>query len=345
MSKTISIRLAGQSGRKAGGQRRHDMRDPQHVPAYVDRDKGADNSVIIAPPEPSALRDEIAKHRAAAGQQKLRADARISYSGIITFGTEAQPIISSLPKSEQDALYQQVAERIAERADRDLIGLVVHRDEAAPHAHFTLRGYKLGADGKEQPLRLGKKDTAELQDIAAAEVASLGIERGKPKAQRIADGEDRSTYIHRSVKQLHEDLPREIEAAQDRWAGIQEEIDEAIAPDLGPDVQMDRPQIRQVQVKTGWFKSRLMDVVPSQEYEAFERVATAAAHRIADKQYQTRKEAEAAERRAQAAEQARQRLLKIPGVQPAVDIYMQQERERKERERNKGKDKDKGLER
>jgi Plasmid recombination enzyme. len=218
MTSTVSVRIAAMSTRRAGGQRRHDLRDPAHIPAYVDKDKLADNSVLLAAPEPASLRSEIAANRAAAGQQKLRDDARIAYSGIITWGTDAQLVIAAMPKAEQDKLYQDVAQHIAERADRDLLGLVVHRDEASPHAHFVLRGYKLDEAGKEQPLRLSKSDTADLQTVAGQVLSEhgLGITRGKPKAQRIQDGESRAQVIHRSVVELHRDLPKELDAARDK---------------------------------------------------------------------------------------------------------------------------------
>ena len=46
MSKTISVRVQPLTGRKAGGQRRHDMRDPAHVPDYVDQTRTDQNSKL-----------------------------------------------------------------------------------------------------------------------------------------------------------------------------------------------------------------------------------------------------------------------------------------------------------
>lgn len=213
MSKAISIRIQPHTGRQAGGQRRHDLRDPRHMPDYVDQSRTERNSVLIEPPDPASLRAEIAEHRAAAGQQKLRADARTSIAGIVTFGTEAQPVVEALTIEQQDALFRRVAERVSKEADRPLLGLVVHRDESAVHAHFTLRGYKF-EDGKEIAPRLGRKDLQRLQDAAAQEVAHLGIERGVSRAIREARGDDKAKVVHRSVKELHEALPREIEALE-----------------------------------------------------------------------------------------------------------------------------------
>jgi len=215
-SEAISVRTEPVSGRKAGGQRRHDLRDPAQTPDYVDRSRSHLNSVLIEPPDPTELRAEIAQHRAAAGQQKLRADAQTVVRGVITFGTDAQPKIEALTREEQDRLFQMVAIEIAHESGHPLIGLVVHRDESAIHAHYMLRGYRLDEQGREHPWRKTRAEMSRLQDIAAAvpEVKALGIKRGTPKAERIAKGEDRSKVIHRTVRQLHQDLPKELEQAR-----------------------------------------------------------------------------------------------------------------------------------
>ncbi len=215
-SEAISVRTEPVSGRKAGGQRRHDLRDPAQTPDYVDRSRSHLNSVLIEPPDPTELRAEIAQHRTAAGQQKLRADAQTVVRGVITFGTDAQPKIEALTREEQDRLFERVATEIARESGHPLIGLVVHRDESAIHAHYMLRGYRLDEQGKERPWRKTRAEMSRLQDIAAAvpEVKALGIKRGTPKAERIAKGEDRSKVIHRTVRQLHQDLPKELEQAR-----------------------------------------------------------------------------------------------------------------------------------
>jgi hypothetical protein len=216
MSKTISVRVAPMSGRASGGQRDHDLRNPKKTPDYVDQSKKHLNSVIIKTPRPSTIRDEIAANRLAAGQQKLRADASTTIAGIITFGTEAQATIQNLPKHAQDDLFKKVATRVARESKRDLLGLVVHRDESAIHAHFTLRGYRL-ENGREQAPRLTPTDLKRLQDVVAEEVRHLGIERGTPKAERLERGDDLSKIIHRSVAKLNADLPREIGALSEKY--------------------------------------------------------------------------------------------------------------------------------
>ncbi len=219
---TISVRVQPLTGRKGAGQRMHDLRDPKHIKDYVNHDKTKENSIIYTPPTMTELRAEIEQNRKSAGQQKLRTDAQTIISGIITFSIEAQKKIDALTKNQQDQLFKQVAKEIARESGHPLLSLVVHRDESAIHAHFMLRGYRKDLDGKEIPWRKSPADMKKLQDIAAnvPEVAVLGIKRGKPKFERIKDGEPASAHIHRSVKQLHEDLPHEIQTIRDNLKAL-----------------------------------------------------------------------------------------------------------------------------
>ena len=212
------------------GQRRHDLRIGSK-PAYVQADMSDKNSVIISPPIPSAVRDEMAAARAKNGQQKLSKGARIFVAGVISFGTEAQATIGKMPENEQersaqDAVILRIAERIARESGHPLIGLVVHRDESSVHAHFTLRGFR-SEGGKEIPWRFPPQFMSRLQDAAAEEVAHLGIERGKRKIDRIRDGEPKSKWVHRSVRALHDDLPKEIDALRTQIAALKEGIEKA----------------------------------------------------------------------------------------------------------------------
>jgi hypothetical protein len=139
----------------------------------------------------------------------MKSDEAVATSGIITFGTEAQPVIDAMDKETQNALFQKTAEQIAERLGTDLTGLVIHRDESAIHAHFQL--VAVARDGTPLSKVINRDTAKEMQDIAGRVFNDHGITRGTPKAERIARGEDASKTVHRSVKTLHKDLPKEIE--------------------------------------------------------------------------------------------------------------------------------------
>ncbi len=223
MSMTVSVRLSRKKPSRIPGQNRHDLRTGK-IPAYVDKNKTPRNSVIIAPQSPAQLRAICEERRAQRGLSRaLRRDAAVGMAGIVTFGTEAQAIIKALPTDRQDDLFLRASQAVAERLDTTVTGLVVHRDEAAPHAHFQLVGFS--KDGHPLSNNITPRVASELQDIVGDVFHELGITRGTPKVQRIARGDDLSKIIHRSVAQLHNDLPREIEAREKQVADIQAQIE------------------------------------------------------------------------------------------------------------------------
>jgi paraquat-inducible protein B len=216
-SLAVSVRIAHLDSSKAKGQRHHDTR--KRCPEYVDKERTEKNSTIVDPMMEAELRKQCEERRAQRSTKRaMKSNAAVATVGIITFGKGAQKIIEKLPIDEQNRLFSETAKRIAERLDTDLTGLIVHRDESAIHAHFQMLA--VAKDGR--PIsQIVKRDLAkELQDIAGQVYESYGIYRGTPKAERIARGEDASKTTHRSVKQLYEDMPKEL-------AAFDKKIDEA----------------------------------------------------------------------------------------------------------------------
>ena len=220
-SKAVSARLEP----SRSGQRAHDLRlGPQ--PEYVDETRSHLNRTIIEPLASAALRDEWQEVKDRIGKTgKIRSNQNLSYAGIITFGHEAQKIFERLPKERQDAAFLEVGQKIAERFNTRLTGMVFHGDETAPHAHFQLRG--IAENGTMLSQVVKRAALREVQDITARVMASHadGIERGKEKWVRIEEGEDFASTVNRSVQQLHEDLPAEIAAKEAKLAEVTAKLD------------------------------------------------------------------------------------------------------------------------
>lgn len=218
--KAVSTRLEP----SRSGQRAHDLRlGPQ--PEYVDAERSHLNRVLIEPLTNDALRDEWHEVKNRIGKKgKIRSNQNLSYAGIITFGHEAQGIFEGLTSEQQDAAFLEVGQKIAERFNTRLTGMVFHRDETAPHAHFQLRG--MADDGTMLSQVVKRGALREVQDITAEIMARYapGIERGKDKWVRIEEGEDFAATVNRSVKQLHEDLPAEIAAKEAELAEAQAKL-------------------------------------------------------------------------------------------------------------------------
>lgn len=186
--------------------------------------------MIITPRSGPELRREANQRRSARTTQRaMMSNACVGVNGIITFGHQAQPLFERLAPDAQDAAYREVAEAVASRLGTTLTGLVVHCDESAPHAHFQLVGYCLdgtpvSAVAKRGPLR-------DLQTFVGTIMGrhAPGIERGRSKVDRLKGGATPAEVVHRSVAELHDDLPYEIAALRAQVADLQVQIMDAEA--------------------------------------------------------------------------------------------------------------------
>jgi len=223
---SVSVRVETKSKSGAGGQRSHDLRIGDK-PNYVDRSRGHLNSTVIPYLTPQQLSKDCLDRRVARAQtqgakrqpRSMKRDATIMIAGIITFGKEAQLHIRNLPDEEQNELFRQTAELVAKELGTTVAGLVVHRDESAPHAHFQLPGY--GIDGSPISKKINLPMCSKIQDIGAKPFNKYKIYRGERVTERRERGDDYSKTIHRSVRQLHSDLPKELEAAREKVAEME----------------------------------------------------------------------------------------------------------------------------
>ena len=211
-SPSLSFRVSKVLDRAAiMGRRLHDMRIGRQ-PAYVDGSRSDQNTTL-------ALVDGYDKQGSAwsrffsreeqelAARRKQQSKTQKMWrSAILTFSKAAQELLTTPPDAEALAVFRDFARRHNVR----LLWSVGHRDESAAHYHAMFEN----VTGTGYALRLGVADLSAEQDIAAWHFRDLGINRGKSKRARIADGEDPSAFIHRSVRELHHDLPAELDAAR-----------------------------------------------------------------------------------------------------------------------------------
>ena len=215
MCSFVSVRIEPVDAQKYAGHTAEATR--RKIPSYVDHDKLDKN--VTTKPEISAdeLRTYISDLRARTGQQKLRKDARLAFSGIITFSHEAQPIFDALAKHKQLELYKEICDEIAKKHNTSVLSMSLHADETAPHAHFMICAY----DKTGKALRLNPKDTSDLQDIAGEVLQrhNIAITRGKKITQRIAEaaenGEE-ANIKHKSVAELHSTMATDLKKAKEK---------------------------------------------------------------------------------------------------------------------------------
>lgn len=219
--KTISCRMEPKKFGNYKGRKGHDMRQKGRVPGYVDSAKVDHNSVIIATPSSVQALEMMNDAKDAAGaRQKFNKDKNtLLYDGLLSFSYAARSIVHNLSREEQDRRALQSVQSVCDLHGGRLIGLTIHRDETTIHVHFQMLA--VGKDGRL--LRISREECSRRQDVAAQAWADLGITRGKEKALRIAEGESYAQTIHRSVRELHEDLPRELAELKEANKNFREE--------------------------------------------------------------------------------------------------------------------------
>ena len=223
MSKAGSVRGEGRTASQAGGDVDHELREGA-IPQYVDQDRSHLNSIIIAPkrgPELTAICEGRRKLRDT--KRKMKSNACVSQSILISFGREIQPAFDALPLKVQDELYLKLMQKIANEANTDVSGVVAHRDETAPHAHGQLIGYS--RDGTPLTKIMNRAFRRDMQDwmVEIFQPYLPEIERGVRKSVRLAQGDDASKTIHKTVHELHGSLLPQIEEAKAELARLKEE--------------------------------------------------------------------------------------------------------------------------
>ena len=216
----VSVRLAGVAATRLAFVARHNLRQGR-PPKYVDPARAHLNAVLFGPEAgdfKAAAQASAERYRKRVGQKVQRKQALL-VEGIVTFSRAAQPIV--LEDLEQAharalALVEEIVRSHCHGAK--LASLVYHGDESAPHYHFLLEG--VGADGRAVLQRFQRGEGTHLQDLAGLAFAPMGIQRGIPVIQRMQRGDDRSKIVHRSVRQLHADLPKELAARQRQVAAV-----------------------------------------------------------------------------------------------------------------------------
>lgn len=195
----VSVRIEPLNSRGYSAQIAHDYRTK--VPNYIDQSK---THLNVNTKKPRTLAERLEVHEKETGRT-VRKDARIAYSGIITFSTEAQETIKALDVERQKELYAEVAKSISKQLDVDLMYLSIHNDETSPHCHFMFKPY---TKTDRKSLRLNPKDLSRLQDTAGDAIFKLGydISRGKKKSVRVKDAiknNEIANIKHRNVRELH----------------------------------------------------------------------------------------------------------------------------------------------
>jgi hypothetical protein len=101
-------------------------------------------------------------------------------------------------------------ERVATDWRTSVTGLVLHHDETAPHAHFSLCGYDLEGEPLSTCIKRGPLRQLQTTGHEVLRHWMPALERGRSRMARLAAGAAPHEVINRQVAELHRDLPGEI---------------------------------------------------------------------------------------------------------------------------------------
>jgi len=208
--------------------------------------------------ESKELFKELKKTGCIPKNQGYKLKSHLAY-GILTLSHEAQQDVKDPQRLEEFLSHaKEYLEALAKALGTDLVYAVYHADETAPHVHFALRNLRTKDPDPEAVKRLGwgeeeleilrrgvgKSVIATFQGSVAKTWRNynlhfsklqdslnffepIGFGRGIPKAERVAKGEPVWKWTYRSVRRLHEDLPREMEHTERRLRELEEKIKNA----------------------------------------------------------------------------------------------------------------------
>ena len=218
------VRVEIRDAQGYANQRRHDLRIGAQ-PAYVNPDPPEPNRIFIQPLTTAEIK-ALAKERRAQREmtRAMKSNAGVAVAGVIGFGIEAQAMFEALDAATQEKALRAAVARVAADLKTTVTGLVFHLDETARHAHFSLCGY----DVTGQPLStwMGRAVLRDLQTALHEELSAFmpDLERGRSRKARAEAGAAPHELVHRSVDELHIDLPFEIEAKRKELAALEEKI-------------------------------------------------------------------------------------------------------------------------
>lgn len=218
------VRVEIRDAQGYANQRRHDLRLGAQ-PDYVNPNPPEPNPVFIQPMTTAELKKLARERRAQRDTQRaMKSNAGIAVVGIIGFGIEAQRMFEALSLDDQEKALHAAVARVAADLKTTVTGLVLHLDESAHHAHFSLCGY----DVTGQPLStwMDRRVLRELQTVLHEELRAFmpDLERGRSRKTRADAGAAPHELVHRSVDELHIDLPFEIAEKRRELAALEEKI-------------------------------------------------------------------------------------------------------------------------
>ena len=266
MAGSVSVRLKGLKANQGEGQRAHDARTAGQVPNYVDVEKTPNNQVLLGEMSSQVIKDSLFEQSQRIRKtikKKPRKDANFFLSGVLTFDKSARDLVNQQPP---DALAEKFVNDLSAQYGVKAIYLVRHSDESTNHYHFLMEN--INEQGRAVTNRLNRQALARLQDKAGEVFSEIGLSRGIKKIERLVKGEEYSKTVHRSVRELHNDLPREISVMEGLRDQVRSEIDRFV--EMAPPPKPIKVEIVKERHPQGP-KIEMVEVIPAADFDRYKK--------------------------------------------------------------------------
>lgn len=216
---------------------RHDFRIGRQ-PSYIDSNKTEYNKTVFRDQSNSESLAEnlsieasiIEKTSQVKCNRKWQKNSPHFYDGIITFDKNFHFKQNKIDREQLDRSACDFLKKWCEKTKVKLMYLVRHEDETTTHYHFKTTAQNIET-GKSVARTVNDATyKTETQDMAGLSFEPLGIKRGIKIIERLkkaaqernkddtsdnftdydSDTIKRANVVHRSVRELHEDLPKEL---------------------------------------------------------------------------------------------------------------------------------------
>jgi hypothetical protein len=142
------------------------------------------------------------------GKKAFRRSTRPVVEFIIAFDREARDFVNNPENWEKlDERAKKYIKLLEEKFGILPIIGVRHSDQTTTHYHILFLNYSVKHKKTFTKLFKNRKEFSQLQDLVAEVFQDLGFKRG----EKYDPSKHTHKAIHKSVRELHKDLPREIE--------------------------------------------------------------------------------------------------------------------------------------
>lgn len=141
---------------------------------------------------------------------------------IIVFSKDSRDFVNDSKNWEVlDGRAKKFIKRLEEEYGIKVILGVRHSDETTTHYHILAINYSFKWKKTFTKLFRSRKEFSRLQDLVAESFKDLGFQRG----EKYDPSKHTYKQIHKSIWELHKELPKEIEAKREELKRIEEDIE------------------------------------------------------------------------------------------------------------------------